>query len=215
MSLIQALEWRYAVKRMNGQKVPQEKINTILEATRLAASSMGLQPYNILVVEDPELREKIKQVANNQPQITESSHLFIFAAWDNITPAHIEEYINHTAEVRGVSLESLAGFKNALLGVVEKNTPEQNFQWAARQAYIAFGTAIAAAATEKVDATPMEGFNAVALDELLNLKEKGLRSVTLLPLGYRDAANDWLASQKKVRRDKDKLFLELTTLSIR
>jgi len=209
MSLIQALEWRYAAKRMNGQKVPQEKINNILEATRLAASSMGLQPYNVLVVEDPELREKIKQVANNQPQITESSVLLIFAAWDNVTPAHIEEYINHTAQVRGVSLESLAGFKNALLGMAQKNTPEQNFQWAACQAYIAFGTAIAAAATEKVDATPMEGFNAAALDELLNLKEKGLRSVTLLPLGYRDAANDWLASQKKVRRANDKLFIKL------
>ena len=209
MSLIQALEWRYAAKRMNGQKVPQEKINTILEAIRLSASSMGLQPYNILVIEDPKLREKIKAVANNQPQITESSLLLIFAAWDNVTPAHIEEFINNTAEVRGVSLESLAGFKNSLLSIANTNTPEQSFQWAARQAYIAFGTAIAAAATEKVDATPMEGFNAAALDELLNLKEKGLRSVTLLPLGYRDTANDWLASQKKVRRDKDKLFLEL------
>ena len=210
MSLIKALEWRYAAKRMNGQKVPQEKINNILEATRLSASSMGLQPYNILVVEDPTLREKIKQVANNQPQITESSLLLIFAAWDNVTPAHIEEFINNTAEVRGVSLESLAGFKNALLGMAQKNTPEQNFQWAARQAYIAFGTAIAAAATEQVDATPMEGFNAPALDELLNLKEKGLRSVTLLPLGYRDATNDWLATQKKVRREKDKLFIPVT-----
>jgi len=209
MSLIQALEWRYAAKRMNGQKVPQEKINNILEAIRLSASSMGLQPYNILVIEDQKLREKIKAVANNQPQITESSLLLIFAAWDNVTPAHIEEFINNTAEVRGVSLESLAGFKNSLLSIANTNTPEQSYQWAARQAYIAFGTAIAAAATEKVDATPMEGFNAAALDELLNLKEKGLRSVTLLPLGYRDTANDWLASQKKVRRDKDKLFLEL------
>jgi len=209
MSLIQALEWRYAAKRMNGQKVPQEKIDKILEATRLSASSMGLQPYNILVVENLELREKIKAVANNQPQITESSLLLIFAAWDNITPAHIEDYINHTAEVRGVSLESLTGFKDALLNIAQKNTPEQNFQWAARQAYIAFGTAIAAAATEQVDATPMEGFNAAALDELLNLKEKGLRSVTLLPLGYRDAANDWLASQKKVRRANDKFFIKV------
>jgi len=209
MSLINALEWRYAAKRMNGQKVPTKKIDTILEATRLSASSMGLQPYNILVVEDMELREKIKAVANNQPQITESSHLLIFAAWDNITPAHIEEYINYTAEVRGADVATLAGFKNSLLGIAQKNIPEQNFQWAARQTYIAFGTAIAAAATEQVDATPMEGFNALALDELLNLKEKGLRSVTLLPLGYRDPANDWLANQKKVRREKDKLFLQV------
>ena len=170
---------------------------------------MGLQPYNILVIEDEDLRKQIQAVANNQPQIVESSHLLVFAAWDNITEAQIDEYINRTAIIRGVTLESLAGFRGALLGIAQRNTPEQNFQWAARQAYIAFGTAIAAAATEAVDATPMEGFNAAALDELLNLKEKGLRSVTLLPLGYRDAENDWLANQKKVRREKDELFLQV------
>ena len=209
MSLIQALNWRYATKRMNGEKVPQEKIDTILEATRLSASSMGLQPYTILVVEDEELRKQIQKVANNQPQIVEASHLLIFAAWDNITADQVTEYINHTAAERGIDPETLAGFKDALLGIITRNTPEQNYQWAARQAYIAFGTAIAAAATEQVDATPMEGFNAAALDELLNLKEKGLRSVTLLPLGYRDADKDWLASQKKVRREPEKLFLQV------
>jgi nitroreductase / dihydropteridine reductase len=209
MDLIQALNWRYAAKRMNGQKVPQEKIENILEATRLAPSSMGLQPYTVLVIEDEDLRKQIQKVANNQPQIVEGSHLLVFAAWDNITEEQINEYINNTAETRGVTLDSLSGFKNALLGIANRNTQEQNFQWSARQAYIAFGTAIAAAATEKVDATPMEGFNAAALDELLNLKEKGLRSVTLLPLGYRDAENDWLANQKKVRREKEEFFLHL------
>lgn len=209
MDLIQALNWRYATKRMNGEKVPPEKIDNILEATRLSASSMGLQPYTILVIEDEELRAQIQKVAYNQPQIVEASHLLIFAAWDDITEEQINRYINHTAETRGASLESLAAFKNTLLGIAQKNTQEQNYQWAARQAYIAFGTAIAAAATEQVDATPMEGFDAAALDQLLNLKEKGLRSVTLLPLGYRDAANDWLAGQKKVRRAKDDLFLQV------
>jgi nitroreductase / dihydropteridine reductase len=209
MDLIQALNWRYAAKRMNGQKVPQEKIENILEATRLAPSSMGLQPYTVLVIEDEDLRKQIQKVANNQPQIVEGSHLLVFAAWDNITELQINEYINNTAETRGVTLDSLSGFKNALLGIANRNTQEQNFQWSARQAYIAFGTAIAAAATEKVDATPMEGFNAAALDELLNLKEKGLRSVTLLPLGYRDTENDWLANQKKVRREKEEFFLHL------
>ncbi|QMU28889.1 nitroreductase family protein [Adhaeribacter radiodurans] len=209
MSLIQALNWRYAVKRMNGEKVPQEKVNAILEATRLSASSMGLQPYTVLVIEDEELRREIQKVAFNQPQIVEASHLLIFAAWDNITEEQVTEYINQMATERGVAPETLNDFKSSLVGIVTRNTPEQNFQWAARQAYIAFGTAIAAAATEQVDATPMEGFNATALDELLNLKEKGLRSVTLLPLGYRDEANDWLANQKKVRREKEKLFLQV------
>jgi nitroreductase len=209
MSLINALNWRYAAKRMNGEKVPAEKVNNILEATRLSASSMGLQPYTILVVEDEALRKEIQKVAYNQPQIVEASHLLIFAAWDNISVEQVDEYINHTAAERGVSPDTLADFRESLVGIVTRNSQEQNYQWAARQAYIAFGTAIAAAATEQVDATPMEGFDPGALDTLLNLKEKGLRSVTLLPLGYRDTANDWLASQKKVRRQKEKLFLQV------
>lgn len=209
MNLINALNWRYAVKRMNGRKVPAEKVNTILEATRLSASSMGLQPYTILVVEDEALRKQIQPVAYGQPQITEASHLLIFAAWDNISLEQVDAYIRQIAGERGVAPETLDSFRSSLEGIVTRNTPEQNYQWAARQAYIAFGTAIAAAATEQVDATPMEGFDPAALDALLNLKEKGLRSVTLLPLGYRDTDQDWLASQKKVRREKDKLFLQL------
>jgi nitroreductase / dihydropteridine reductase len=209
MNLINALNWRYAAKRMNGQKVPAEKVNTILEATRLSASSMGLQPYTILVVEDEALRKKIQQVAYNQPQIVEGSHLLIFAAWDNISVQQVEDYIHQIAEERGVAADTLQGFRDSMVGLITRNTPEQNHQWAARQAYIAFGTAIAAAATEQVDATPMEGFDPAALDALLNLKEKGLRSVTLLPLGYRDTANDGLATQKKVRRHKEKLFLQV------
>ena len=209
MSLIQALNWRYATKRMNGEKVPAEKINTILEAIRLSASSMGLQPYTILVIEEAELRQQIQKVANNQPQIVEASHLLVFAAWANITEEQVTEYMNHVAAERGVDPETLAEFKNKLIATVTRNTPEQNFQWAARQTYIAFGTAITAAATEQVDATPMEGFNATALDELLHLQEKGLRSVTLLPLGYRDETKDWLVTQKKVRRKAEKLFVPI------
>lgn len=207
MELIKALNWRYAAKRMNGQKVPSDKINTILEAIRLAPSSMGLQPYTVLVIEDEELKKKISPIARNQPQIEESSHLLVFAAWDDITPGHIEEFIQHTASERDMSVDKLDDFKNTLLSIADKNTQEQNFNWAARQAYIAFGIGLVAAAAEKVDATPMEGFDSKALDELLNLKEKGLRSVTLLPLGYRDAENDWLAKLPKVRRNKEKLFL--------
>lgn len=207
MNILESLEWRYASKRMNGQKVPSDKVNNILEAIRLAPSSMGLQPYTVLVIEDEVLKNKIKPVAMNQPQITESSHLLVFAAWDDITPEHIAEYISHTAQVRNMPEENLADFKNTLLNIAANNTQEQNFTWAAKQAYIAFGTALVAAAAEQVDATPMEGFDSAALDELLNLKAKGLRSVTLLPLGYRDEENDWLAKLPKVRRQKEKLFI--------
>lgn len=209
MKLIDALNWRYAAKRMNGQKVPQQKLDNILEATRLSASSMGLQPYTILVVENEELKKKIQPAAYNQPQITESSHLLVFAAWENVTEEQTTEYINEIAAERGISVESLEGFNNALLGIVNGRTQQQKHEWAARQAYIAFGTAIAAAAVEQVDATPMEGFNPEAVDEILGLKEKGLRSVTILALGYRDEENDYLVNAKKVRRKKEKLILNV------
>lgn len=208
MALIKSLEWRYASKKMNGQKVPKEKVDNILKAIQLAPSSMGLQPYTVLVITDAEMKKKIQAVAFNQSQVTDSSHLLVFAAWADISPEQVEEYIQHTADTRAMPVENLAEFKNTLLGIITKNTTEQNYEWAARQTYIAFGTAIAAAAEERVDATPMEGFNAEALDELLGLKQKGLRSVTLLPLGYRDVENDWLATLPKVRRQREKLFIE-------
>ncbi|TKK71718.1 NAD(P)H-dependent oxidoreductase [Ilyomonas limi] len=208
MELIKSLEWRYASKKMNGKKVSQEKVDNILKAIQLAPSSMGLQPYTILVITNPGIKKQILPIANNQSQIVDSSHLLVFAAWADITPGQIDEYIAHTAKTRNVPEETLAGFKNTLLNIITKKTTEENYQWAARQAYIAFGTAIAAAAEERVDATPMEGFNATALDALLGLKEKGLRSVTLLPLGYRDTGNDWLANLPKVRRQREKLFIQ-------
>lgn len=215
MNLIKSLEWRYAAKKMSGRVVDQEKVDKILEAIQLAPTSMGLQPFTVLVITDKELKEKIQPIAYNQSQITDSSHLLVFAAWADINEGQVEEYINHTAATRNMPVAQLEEFKQTLLGIITRNSTQQNYEWAARQSYIAFGTAIAAAAELRVDATPMEGFNAEALDELLELKEKGLRSVTLLPLGYRDEANDWLAALPKVRRQKEKLFLtpELTQLA--
>jgi nitroreductase / dihydropteridine reductase len=168
---------------------------------------MGLQPYTVLLIEDEALKKKIRPITYNQPQIEESSHLLVFAAWASISAGQIEEYIQHTARVRNMPLAALEEFKNILLNMAANRTAEENFNWAARQAYIAFGTALIAAAAEKVDATPMEGFNNAALDELLQLEAEGLRSVTLLPLGYRDADNDWLAGLPKVRREKDKFVI--------
>lgn len=209
MNLIKKLEWRYATKRMTGEKVSQEKLDRILDAIRLSASSMGLQPYNVLIVENQELRKQIQQVAFSQPQIVEASHLLIFAAWDNVNVEHVDDYINNIAEVRGVSPDTLEGFRGMMLNMAQNRTQEQNFEWAARQAYIALGTGLVAAAVEEVDAAPMEGFLPQELDKLLNLNEKGLRSVVLLALGYRDEEKDSLVNAKKVRRDKDKFFFLL------
>lgn len=210
MELLEALQWRYAAKRMNGKTVPAEKVDRILEAARLSASSMGLQPYSILLIEDSEIRRKILPHAYNQAPITEGSHLLVFAAWDDIRESNVDEYIQNIARTRGVSMESLQGFRRSLMGIIAGRDHEGRFQWAARQTYIAFSTAIAAAAFEQVDATPMEGFQSDSLDELLNLRSMGLRSVTLLALGYRDEEKDLLASSKKVRRDKEQLVLRLT-----
>lgn len=209
MSLIEDLSWRYATKRMTGQKVPQEKIDQILDAIRLAPTSFGLQPFTVVVIENEELRKKIQPVAYNQPQIFEASHLLVFAAWTDVTEQQIDAYMANVANERGIAVENLAGFKGSIAGLVERLTPEQRSNWAAKQAYIAFGIGLAAAAELKVDATPMEGFDAVGLDDVLDLKAKGLRSVTIMPLGYRDEANDQLAKAKKVRRAKEQLFLEM------
>jgi nitroreductase len=209
MSLIQALNWRYAAKRMNGKKVPAEKVATILEAARLAPTSSGIQPFTILHVSDVELLKKIQPIANNQPQITEGSDLLVFAAWDNITPAQIDHVFDQVAKERNLPEGAQLDYRNRLKNLFGSRTAEENFQSAARQAYISFGFAIAAAATEQVDATPMEGFRPAELDELLGLKAKGLRSVCLLMLGYRDEENDWLADLKKVRRPTQELVIEL------
>lgn len=207
MNLIDALNWRYAVKRMNGRKVPEEKVGRIEDAIRLSASSMGLQPYTILRVEDPAVKEQLKPAAFNQPQIVESSHLLIFAAWSDISEEHVDDYMEQIARVRSVSIESLEDFRNSLIRSIQSRDAEQNYEWAARQIYIALGTALTAAAVEKVDATPMEGFKPDEVDKILGLEERGLRSVTMLALGYRDEKNDFLANARKVRREKEKLIL--------
>ncbi|MBA3681272.1 MAG: NAD(P)H-dependent oxidoreductase [Bacteroidetes bacterium] len=206
MNLIEKLNWRYAVKRYTNAKVPTNKLNRILEAIRLSASSAGLQPYSILVIENEELKKQLLAAANNQPQVTEASHLLVFATWENITEEKVNNYIQHVATVRDMALESLDVYKNRLLGLTARNA-EENFNWAARQTYIAMGTGLVAAADEQVDATPMEGFDSVGFDDILKLKEKGLKSVAIMTLGYRDIVNDPTVNFKKVRRSGEDLFI--------
>lgn len=198
MNLIDTLKWRYATKRMNARKVSSEKINEIIDAIRLTASSGGLQPYKLLVIENQQLKKRLQDASFNI-QVSESSHLLVFAAYEQITQAHIDEYINLMVEVRGVSPESLDDFKSKLTNYYLSLSKEESFNWAAKQAYIALGTGVIAAANLKVDATPMEGFDAQEFDRILGLKEKALKSVVLLALGYRDEEKDYLANKKKVR----------------
>jgi nitroreductase len=209
MNLTKQLEWRYATKRMNGTAVPSKKLDAILEAIRLAPSSFGLTPYSILVVSDPDLRKKIQPAVYMQPQIVEGSHVLVFAVKNDIVEKDVDDYMSLVAKTRGVSVESLADFKKSIWGAIGSLPQSAKQAWAAKQAYIALGVGIAAAALEKVDATPMEGFDSAKLDEILDLPEKGLKSAVILTLGYRDIASDHLANMKKVRKAKEDLFIEL------
>ncbi len=199
--LIEKLNWRYATKKMDPSKVvPEEKLERILEAARLAPTSSGLQPFEVIVVTNPEIRARIRQIAWNQSQVTESSHLLVFAAWDNYTVDRINMMFDLVNAERGVKNEGWEAYRQKLLAGYPPRDPEVNFQHAARQAYIALGIAMTAAAFEAVDSTPMEGFDPDQLDEILDLRSHGLRSVVMLPLGYRDAGQDWLVNLKKIRR---------------
>jgi len=208
MSTIDALNWRYAVKKMNGQPVEQEKVDKIIAAAHLAPTSSGLQPFRVIVIMNQELKEKIAPIAYNQSQVIDSSHLLVFAAQEKYTDEGIDKVFDRMNTERGLPLDTTDAYKTQLKGMLLSKSAEENFQHAAKQAYLAFGAAIVEAAVLKVDATPMEGFDAPALDELLGLKEKGLKSVTLLPLGYRDENGDWLANLKKVRTPKDEFLIE-------
>ena len=208
--LIQLLQWRYATKKFDPTlAVPEEKVTRILEAIRLTASSSGLQPYQVLVVTNPELRAQIKPHAWGQGQVTDGSHLLVFAAWDNYTAERINAAFDHVNEVRGFKNEGWEAYRQQLLAGYPRRDAEVNFEHAARQAYIALGTALLAAAEASVDATPMEGFDPAKVDEILGLRAKGLRSVVLLPLGYRQASGDWLVNLKKVRTPLDELVIRV------
>lgn len=209
--VIDKLNWRYATKKFDpAKKITTDKLDRILEAIRLAPTSSGLQPFEVFVVSNPELRAKIREVGWNQAQITEASHLLVFAAWDNITPERVNMMFDLTNDVRGFQNEGWENYRQMLLNIVAQRGEEGNFISAARQVYIALGTALLAAAFEGVDATPMEGFDPAAVDQILSLKERKLRSVVILPLGYREEDGDWLANLKKVRRPREQLVTELT-----
>ncbi len=205
MNYLELLNKRYATKAMNGEVVPEEKINNILEAIRLAPTSSGLQPFEVLVVTNKELKNQIREIAWNQSQVTDCSHLLVFAAWDHYTEERINHMFDLTNEIRGFKNEGWENYRQMLLSSYPQRDPQKNFEHAARQAYIGFMAGISQAAVEEVDCTPMEGFDPNALDKILNLQEKNLKSVLLLPVGYRDAEKDWLVNLVKVRKPMSEL----------
>lgn len=210
MELLNKLQWRYATKAMDPQRaVPTDKVERIIEAARLAPTSSGLQPFEILVVTNADVRARIKPVSWDQAQVTDGSHLLVFAAWDDYTPERINGMFDYTNDVRGFKNEGWEAYRRQLLATYPPRGPEVNFQHAARQAYIGLGAAVIAAAFEEVDCVPMEGFDPAAVDEILGLRARGLRSVVMLPLGYRKAEQDWLVNLPKVRRPREQFVTDV------
>lgn len=204
MNIIDNYKWRYATKRMTGEKVSSEHVEQILEAIRLAPTSMGLQPFNVFVISNPEMKKKMQPAAMMQPQIVESHYMLVFAHWNKDFEKRTQDYINLIAKTRNQTLESLDEFKNMILGYIGAVDP---IPWAARQAYIALGFGLATAAMLNVDATPMEGFNPAEMDKVLELDKLDLQSVVMMAIGKRDTKNDYLVNLPKVRKSKENLFI--------
>jgi len=210
MELLDKLQWRYATKKMDPSRaVPREKVDRIIEAARLAPTSSGLQPYEILLVTNPEIRKEITAVAWNQQQVVDGSHVLVFAAWDDYTAERINHMFDLTNEVRGFRNEGWEAYRQQLLATYPQRGADVNFSHTARQAFIGLGAAIIAAAFEEVDCVPMEGFDPAAVDTILKLRERGLRSVAMLPLGYRQEEGDWLVKLAKVRRPLEQFVTEV------
>lgn len=203
------LNWRYATKRMDSTRaVPDEKVGAIVEAIRMAPTSSGIQPFELFIVTNKDIRSRIAEAVAGQAQITDSSHVLVFAAWDNYTAERIDEVVELNVQARG-DLPMMRAYYDNLKSDYLQRAEQVNHAHAARQAYIALGVGLIAAAEQEVDSTPMEGFDPEAVDAILGLDKRGLRSVLLMPLGYRDVEGDWLAPMEKVRKSREAIVTEV------
>jgi nitroreductase/dihydropteridine reductase len=204
MDLIEALNWRYATKRMTGEKIAGSDLDTILEAIRLTPTAYGLQPFKVVVVTNEDLIDKIYRNSCPQVVIKQCSHLLLFKARKRLDPEYLEGFLNEMRRVRNASDEYIDGYRSKIERVIEN--PEINkFSWMIRQTYIALGYATVAAAMLGIDATPIEGFDARSLNEMLGIDTEKEEVVVLLTLGYRDEQEDKLSTLPKIRKPMDLL----------
>ncbi len=207
-STIENLHWRYATKRYDvSKKLTPEQRAIIMEALRLSPSSFGIQPWKFVHVTDSALREKLRPAAWNQPQITEASDLFVLAVRTDINESFIDRYLAAVAKDRGADPASLNDYKTMLMKAVVGRSEPERIEWATRQVYIALGMALAAAAENEIDATPMEGFDTKKFDEILGLAPLGLASCVLLAAGFRSSDDPYLQFPKS-RFGKEDVFME-------
>ncbi len=209
MELMQALNWRYATKTFDAsKKVSDDVFANLMEAARLAPSSYGLELWKFVVVDNAELRAKIREVAWNQGQVTDASHLVVLCRQATATADDVEKFVKYTAEVRGMDVSALDGYKQMMLGAVAGMDEDKKANWMGKQVYLALGFLLAAAAEAGVDACPMEGFDPTKVDEILGLDKMGLKSVVLCPVGYR-SAEDKYGMAKKVRKPASEVVVHI------
>lgn len=208
--LLDDLRWRYATKAyQDGKKVPQEDIDKILEAIRLAPTSSGLQPFRVIVIDDQMTKEKLVEGALNPKGILACSHIIVFAAWDNYTDERVDKMYDFITDERGLPRGRYSRYTDMIKEKFSQREEIINFEHAARQAYIGLGLALAQAAELKIDSTPVEGFDNKRVDEVLDLGKMGLKSVVMMYLGYADRENDWLAPMRKVRIPKEEFVIKV------
>jgi len=206
MELIKNLQWRYATKKFSTtKKVSDDDLNKLKEAIQLSVSSYGLQLYKVLIIENPEIRERLKPVSWNQSQITDASHLFVFCNYTDATPEAIDNFIKHTAETRNLDLERLSGYGDFIKSKLAEKSQEEKIGWLKSQTYLALGNLLNACAELKIDACPMEGFDPEAYNKILGLNEKGLNASVIAPVGYRHI-DDLSSGLSKVRKPMEHLF---------
>jgi nitroreductase / dihydropteridine reductase len=200
MNIIEQLKWRYATKSFDKtQKLTVDQLHILLESVNLSASSYGMQPFEVMVIENQELKDRLRAVSGDQSQVSDASQLILFAARNNLSPLHVEEYMQRIMSIRNVSYDSLSDYRNRIVKSISSKSQETLFQWASRQIYIALGFLLVTAAVEEIDTCPIEGFEKEMYDEILGLKEKGLSSVVMAAVGYR-SEDDKYQFKPKVRK---------------
>tara|TARA_R110001632_G_scaffold63318_3_gene151508 strand:- start:48417 stop:49049 length:633 start_codon:yes stop_codon:yes gene_type:complete len=209
MNTIENLEWRYAVKKFDDQKfLLDAQIDTLKKAFNLTATSYGLQPIKLVIIKNKEIQQQLVPHSWNQQQVLQASHLLVICIDTKLDESDVEKYFERVQEIRNTPDEIINGFRDYLKSTIASKSVDNLLSWGKNQAYLALGNLLTVCANEKIDSCPMEGFIPEKYDELLNLQEKNLTSVLVLPVGFR-AEDDIMNNQKKVRKNIEEIVLEI------
>ncbi|MFD2561057.1 NAD(P)H-dependent oxidoreductase [Aquimarina rubra] len=209
MKIIDSLQWRYATKKFDNTRIlPQEKIDILTEAFNLTATSYGLQPLKLVVLQNKEVQKELTEHSWNQQQVADASHVLVFCIENTVGEEYITKYFDNVKAIRNTEEKVLKPFREQLVDSFKNKPVEEVSNWASKQAYLAMGNLLTVCAIEKIDACPMEGFMPAKYDEILGLNRLGLTSVLVLPVGYR-ADDDMFADFKKVRRSIEETIIVL------